>query len=207
MSRLDYQPLFGEGRPDTRDRRKSSLTYVWIYENGVKKFSKGDDIKIKRIVSLLPSTRLSSFYCCPFSFAISFLSFTWLGVRYEWFGTNYWHRFQKSSHTYIKKSEKVICRPETWIPHSVSVDIAFGPLEEPCDRLLTLAPAEVQSSREDCIHQWSNKLCWIHYLHPWVLHRPAIKEHSSFVLILKFGNRCHGCLTRPELSHVIDCQW
>ena len=25
MLRLDYQPLFGEGRPDTRKRRKSSL--------------------------------------------------------------------------------------------------------------------------------------------------------------------------------------
>ena len=25
-TRLDYQPLFGEGRPDTRERRKSSLS-------------------------------------------------------------------------------------------------------------------------------------------------------------------------------------
>ena len=45
--------------------------YVWIYEHGVcfssDTTSKGDDIKIKRRVSLFfPSTRLSSFYCCSF---------------------------------------------------------------------------------------------------------------------------------------------
>ena len=39
--------------------------------------SKVDDIKIIRKVSLrFPSTRLSSFYCCPLSI---FFSFTWLG--------------------------------------------------------------------------------------------------------------------------------
>ena len=164
MSRLDYQPRFGEGRPDTRERQYSSLTYVWIYENGVKKFSKGDDIKIKRIVSLLPSTRLSSFYCCPFSFAISFLSCTWLGVRYEWFGTNYWHRFQKSSHTYIKKWKSNI---QTW---DLNPSLGFS-------RYCFWAPRRTMRSSSNTCSSWSPKFSG--RLHPSMKQQTLLNSLST----------------------------
>lgn len=68
---------------------------------------RGDDRKIKRRVSLFSRALvyIFSFYFCPFPISVFFFSFTWLGgVKYGWFGPNYWHNFHKSSHKYVAQN-------------------------------------------------------------------------------------------------------